>query len=746
MAVAMIGPKFYAWDRNGKPLAFGKLYTYQARTNTPKPTYQSEDQVVENTNPVILNGEGYANVYLDGSYKMVLKDDKDNEIWSSDPVTGAKADEWVNCFSAEYVDPNNFKVSGNQTDSYFKGKKVRIDNQEAEYSYSTVINSNYASGETSVTIVDAKVKTSIDSVCSSIVSPDSSFSKSDSAEISGATFKSIDDMKSGLTISGETIDLLDLKEGTKITWMGYNQLSDGGSNWGILRFGSHVEDGGSIFSIDSNVYVEANITHRFGIAKFGVFGDGTSADDTDGFERAIALRKEIKCKFKGEYNLKKIIPDGFTWIDFNYSLVNLIEDTDAPLFYDSRAGSSTEIFENFTVKNLLFNGNQELGNNAANANGGIWLSNWKNVTIENVEIYNCMRTGLNIRGCDGVKIHNYRYRDSGFDSAPTYSYGWVLEETGGNGKCRNIDMKNIKVDNCRGYGGHFNGCQKAVLKNFETISLNYVSSSISLTITSSNEIDITNYTANLTSGDSLEINDSTSVTVDNWTISNSGNRGIIFGDNKTGNDGSDVTIRNGQITGSTNADLALNRVKRLSFENMRLSKGDVSVIASEDLIRASDISFTNVEFNSDITSTLGGQYRFVFRNCSWLDIIAVDCSLTNDLWSSPKNNSDDEGYLIVPAGGSISLPPLSRLSRVRGPFIGDIRVTAAFSGNLDQCSLITYYLSKISSSLQITQGPEIYGSVTNRKMTVSQGATPDDLVLTNNTTVELRVVWALHTY
>ena len=70
MAVAMIGPKFYAWDRNGKPLAFGKLYTYQARTNTPKPTYQSEDQVVENTNPVILNGEGYANVYLDGSYKF----------------------------------------------------------------------------------------------------------------------------------------------------------------------------------------------------------------------------------------------------------------------------------------------------------------------------------------------------------------------------------------------------------------------------------------------------------------------------------------------------------------------------------------------------------------------------------------------------------------------------------------------------------------------------------------------------
>ena len=57
MAVSIIGPKFYAWDSDtGKPLAFGKVYTYQAGTNTPKATFTTEGGETQNANPVILNG------------------------------------------------------------------------------------------------------------------------------------------------------------------------------------------------------------------------------------------------------------------------------------------------------------------------------------------------------------------------------------------------------------------------------------------------------------------------------------------------------------------------------------------------------------------------------------------------------------------------------------------------------------------------------------------------------------------
>lgn len=169
----MIGPKFYAWDKDGNPLAFGKLYTYKARTNVPKDTYQSEDQVVKNTNPVILNGEGYANVYLDGSYKMVLKDADENEIWSADPVTAQSGEEWVHCHSATYLSSTSFKIAGNVTDRYVLNRRVRIDNNTTSYSFSSITASVFAGGETTITIQDPVVAVGIIGVCASIITDES---------------------------------------------------------------------------------------------------------------------------------------------------------------------------------------------------------------------------------------------------------------------------------------------------------------------------------------------------------------------------------------------------------------------------------------------------------------------------------------------------------------------------------------------------------------------------------------------
>lgn len=210
MSVAIIGPKFYAWNRDGNPLAFGKLYTYEARTNTPKDTFQSEDGVVANTNPVILNGEGYANVYLDGSYKVVLKDADENEIWSADPVTAQGGEEWVNCQSASYVSSTSFKITGNVTDKYTVNRRIRLDNGVSSYAYSTIESSVFAAGETTITIKDPVVAVGVLLSCVSIIGEESGFNKDDVGIYTDYTYPSILDMKNN------TFNI-DLKVGLKLS-------------------------------------------------------------------------------------------------------------------------------------------------------------------------------------------------------------------------------------------------------------------------------------------------------------------------------------------------------------------------------------------------------------------------------------------------------------------------------------------------------------------------------------------------
>lgn len=61
----------------GIPLAGGRLYTYDAGTSTPRPTYSDAAGLVPNTNPVILDSRGEATVFWSGAYKVILRDSTD---------------------------------------------------------------------------------------------------------------------------------------------------------------------------------------------------------------------------------------------------------------------------------------------------------------------------------------------------------------------------------------------------------------------------------------------------------------------------------------------------------------------------------------------------------------------------------------------------------------------------------------------------------------------------------------------
>jgi len=87
--------KFF--DNAGIPLNGGKLFSYLAGTSTKTATYSDAAGVSLNTNPIILNFRGEADVYIEPNkgYKFVLAPSTDtdpptNPIWSLDNVRSSQ--------------------------------------------------------------------------------------------------------------------------------------------------------------------------------------------------------------------------------------------------------------------------------------------------------------------------------------------------------------------------------------------------------------------------------------------------------------------------------------------------------------------------------------------------------------------------------------------------------------------------------------------------------------------------------
>jgi hypothetical protein len=88
MAVLSPTAKMAFVDAAGEPLVGGKLYTYIAGTTTLQTTYTDSSGAQANTNPIILDSRGEANVWLGGAiYKFKLADADDALIWTVDNIS-----------------------------------------------------------------------------------------------------------------------------------------------------------------------------------------------------------------------------------------------------------------------------------------------------------------------------------------------------------------------------------------------------------------------------------------------------------------------------------------------------------------------------------------------------------------------------------------------------------------------------------------------------------------------------------
>ena len=81
-------PKQQIFGSDGAPLVGGKIYTYAAGTTTPLATYTDYGAGTPNTNPIILNSLGQANIWLGtSSYKFSVYTSADVLLYTVDNIS-----------------------------------------------------------------------------------------------------------------------------------------------------------------------------------------------------------------------------------------------------------------------------------------------------------------------------------------------------------------------------------------------------------------------------------------------------------------------------------------------------------------------------------------------------------------------------------------------------------------------------------------------------------------------------------
>ena len=85
------GAGWQFFDNSGVPLTGGLLYSYEAGTTTPAPTYTTSAGTIANTNPIVLDAAGRppSEIWLSPiAYKLVLKTSTSVLLWTMDNLSG----------------------------------------------------------------------------------------------------------------------------------------------------------------------------------------------------------------------------------------------------------------------------------------------------------------------------------------------------------------------------------------------------------------------------------------------------------------------------------------------------------------------------------------------------------------------------------------------------------------------------------------------------------------------------------
>lgn len=251
-----------------KPLTGGQIWTYEANSTTPKITYQDPYGMTPNTNPIILDAAGEADVYLNGTYRFVVKDK--NGVVQKDV---GKIGSWY---------------SGDIEDQ-FKSLNDALENsaQQLMQPLQDAIAAAAAAGAGAEGWTDTLVATSI------VDAPNQNLLNAKTT----TTIESIADLSSLLRWDGRTVYVKSY----------YAGLNKGGSTR-IYKHSRRNENDGFLCINGWVLQIEGNsITPE----QAGAVGDDANYDDTDGIQKCTNAFRYVNLQGKRWNVSKKItIPSG----------------------------------------------------------------------------------------------------------------------------------------------------------------------------------------------------------------------------------------------------------------------------------------------------------------------------------------------------------------------------------------------------------------------------------------------------
>ena len=506
-----------------------------------------------------------------------------------------------------------------------------------------------------------------------------------------------------------------------------------------------LKNGGSTPTGAVNRAINLKLAEQVSVLDFGAVGDGTT-DDTSAIQNAI---NAVNAAGGGTllfgsgltYLVTTLTPEAGVYIDLNNSTLFEKNNGTAPIFYDER--TSGTYFVGFGVSNGTLNLNGSNNATSGQTGSGIWLTNWKQLVFENLTVINAYRVVFNFYGCENVQFNNIYCTNCGFNVGSYEAYiGYFAQSSDGN-NCKYFNISNFVVNNCFGFGFHFYQITNFTVDN---VLLNNFTkpTGIGITFTQAKYGVLNNVTCNDigngASGGSIEINASTDIQLNNFSINNPGQYSVLMGDNLTGIYNERISFTNLTTTNTNgSSSIALAYAKYCSFDNLNCDKG---VADNFSITGDSENTFSNSTFNVPISGYFTYYNKINLKRVSFTNVYMNDWNGNVGVFSNPK--TAPENYALSVANGAnttINIATLLAFGQ-KEYAAGKLKVNSGFNSNQASYQECTFLGSANLTDFNLSAITTVSTSI-HKAIAITTSPSTGEIVLTNSTGVALNINWTV---